>query len=70
MCIRDRRNAAEIACAIIRLKGADLPTMGRAARAGVMQQHDEIITGWQAVLRRAEPLRKKAGVQPAMAASA
>lgn len=64
------RNAAEIACAIIRLKGADLPTMGRAARAGVIQQHDEIITGWQAVLRRAEPLRKKAGVQPAMAAGA
>ncbi len=46
-------DVADIACGIVRLMHADLPAMGRAARTGVGRQHDDIIAGWQAVIRRA-----------------
>ncbi|KWV94125.1 MULTISPECIES: glycosyltransferase family 4 protein [unclassified Erythrobacter] len=45
--------AADIASGIVRLMNADLPAMGRAARAGVTRQHDAIISGWLAVIQRA-----------------
>ena len=49
------QNADEIARAIQLLSQLDLPALGRGARASVLSQHDGIIAGWQAVIRRAAP---------------
>ncbi|QSB44312.1 glycosyltransferase family 4 protein [Tsuneonella flava] len=43
----------EIANAISDLSNRDLTVMGRAARAGVSSQHDDIINSWLAVIERA-----------------
>lgn len=45
--------SADIAGGILGLLAGDLPAMGRAARAGVANQHDAIIAGWRAVIERA-----------------
>lgn len=42
--------AEEIASAIRDLIGRDLGALGRAARAGVSAQHDQIIQGWRTVV--------------------
>lgn len=47
------QNADEVARAIQLLFEADLPALGRGARASVLPQHDGIIARWQAVIRRA-----------------
>ncbi|MXP14180.1 glycosyltransferase [Altererythrobacter confluentis] len=45
--------AEEIANAVSDLIKRDLTALGRAARAGVSTQHDEIIRGWKEVIERA-----------------
>ena len=48
-----------------RLLQADLPAMGRAARASVRSQHDDIVAAWQAVIRKADPSNQnKTGRSP------
>lgn len=46
-------NADQIEEAIEQLLDADLPAMGRAARASVLDQNKAIISGWRALIRRA-----------------
>ncbi len=45
--------AGEISSAIKSFMKRDLSALGRAARAGVSSQHDEIVTAWLAVIERA-----------------
>jgi glycosyltransferase involved in cell wall biosynthesis len=58
-------DAAAIARSLRRLLQADLPAMGRAARASVRSQHDDIVAAWQAVIRKADPSNQnKTGRSP------
>ena len=58
-------DSAAIARSIRRLLQADLPAMGRAARASVRSQHDDIVAAWQAVIRKADPSNQnKTGRSP------
>lgn len=51
----------QIAHAIRSLMERDLTAMGQAARAGVAHQHDEILSGWHGLIRRASvPFGEKA----------
>ncbi|MCA0976791.1 glycosyltransferase family 4 protein [Qipengyuania flava] len=55
--------AEEIASAIRSLSQQDLGKMGRASRAGVYHQHDEIIQGWENILERSSSCPPCAGLE-------
>ncbi|QYJ06867.1 glycosyltransferase family 4 protein [Qipengyuania flava] len=65
------REPIQIEAGIHDLLRRDLGAMGTAGRLSVAPQHDEIISGWRGVIRRAaEPLGEEAGTNPATVASA
>ena len=55
--------AQEISQAIRSLSQQDLVEMGRASRAGVYRQHDEIIQGWENILERSSSCPPCAGLE-------